>query len=82
MTFFRILNKSLISISLRYPIESFFKQTYRSKEYLYSERTSFFLPKASPLKVIKIGRTVSQYVELLTVNLLGIMLDTFEKPCD
>ena len=70
ITFFRIMNKSLIAIDMRYPVASFSKQCYRSKEYLYSERTSFYLPKASPLKVIKIER--SQLVELLTVNLLDI----------
>ena len=36
---------------LSFPTESFFNETYRSKEFLHSERHSFFLPKASPLKV-------------------------------
>ena len=50
-TGFRVLNKSMIIVQPSFPAESFYNQTYRSKEFLHSERHSFFLPKASPLKV-------------------------------
>ena len=41
----------MIIAELSFPSEPFYKLTHRSKDFLLDEKHSFFLPKASPLKV-------------------------------
>ena len=49
------MEKKHVMIGMSYPLESWFEQTYASKEITYPERTAFFLPKASPLTVLILG---------------------------
>ena len=52
----KLLNSSIlkgehVAIGLSFAFEPWLRETYRSKETIYSERTAFSLPKASPLMV-------------------------------
>ena len=60
------MKKQLAVISISHPLESWFGQTYSSKEIIYGERSAFFLPKASPLTVnapIVFRRETSMYMK-------------------
>ena len=49
---YSLLKREHVIISTSHPLEPWFGQTYVSKEIIYTERSAFFLPKASPLMVL------------------------------
>ena len=49
----RTANHKALLLALQIPFDLFMEQLYRSKEAIFFEKQSFFLPKASYIKVSK-----------------------------